>query len=161
MAPFLQAGHHQLVFTGASGIDVVGNSEQALLLWLYLRPIQREELKINTGEQTCAGSSNQRTWIHQLIMMARYTESCLSSPAWALAVSDASGNRAPFPISFAFTIQGVRAALFLCSPPFVCDCIWTSGTGYEKYRWSPSIEYLISSADHRAWVGGDRRSARG
>lgn len=66
---------------------------------------KRDELKINTGEQTCAGSSNQRAWIHQLIMMARYTESCLSSTAWELAVRDASGKRAPFPISSALPFK--------------------------------------------------------
>lgn len=63
------------------------------------------ELKINTGEQTCAGSSNQRTWIHQLIMMAGYTESCLSSTAWELAARDASGKRAPFPVSSALPFK--------------------------------------------------------
>lgn len=70
---------------------------------------KREGLKINTAVQTCAGSSNQRTWIHQLIMMARYTESCLSRPAWELAVSDASGKRALFPISSAspFKMRGL------------------------------------------------------
>lgn len=66
---------------------------------------KRDELKINTGEQTCAGSSNQRAWIHQLIMMARYTESCLSSTAWELAARDASGKRAPFPISSALPFK--------------------------------------------------------
>jgi hypothetical protein len=43
--------------------------------------------------------------------MARYTEFCLSSPAWELAVSDASGKRASFSISSAFTIQDVRQLL--------------------------------------------------
>lgn len=85
---------------------MVGDAKQALLfVAVPAANTKRGELKINTGEQTCAGSSNQRTWIHQLIMMARYTESCLSSTAWELAARDASGKRAPFPISSALPFK--------------------------------------------------------
>lgn len=94
---------------------------------------KREELKINTGEQTCAGSSNQRTWIHQLIMMARYIESCLSSPAWELAVRDAAGKSAPFPISFAlpFKMRGLLLSSDL-SLLLEVPCV---GSVLDKWHW--------------------------
>lgn len=109
----LQADHGQLVlnFHGCFW-DGYGNSEQVLLFVAAPEAdTKREELKINAGEQTYTGSSNQRAWIHQQIRMARYTEFCLSSPAWELAASDASGERAPSPISSAFTIQDARQLL--------------------------------------------------
>lgn len=146
----------------------MGDAKQALLfVAVPAANTKRGELKINTGEQTCAGSSNQRTWIHQLIMMAGHTESCLSSTAWELAARDASGKRAPFPVSSAlpFKMRGSLLSSDLSQLLEVTLCGAESAQaalamrdGDEGCRWSRNIEYLTSSANPGG--GDDRRVAK-